>query len=203
MLFRSISGHIIYNEYSDNKILKYSWKYSIMLGVLGVLGGIASSSAIQHRIGSIFASRGDSSNSFRFNVYLSTFKMAMDNWLIGIGTGNKTFRLTYGLYMVTGYDALSAYNILLEIFTEMGLFGLFAFVWIFAISFIKSIKAVISSIPIENKIIISSCILAITGMLVHGMFDTIWFRPQVNMIFWLSVSILAVITHKGYRNEEA
>lgn len=201
-VFAAISGHIIYNDYKENKILKGLWKYSLIFGFLSILGFIAVSPAIQHRISSIFASRDDSSNSFRFNVYLSAFKMGIDNWLTGIGIGNKTFRLTYGLYMTTGYDALSAYNIMLEIFVEMGILGLFAFMWLFTLAFIKSIKSIISSISIENKIIISTCIIAITGMLVHGMFDTIWFRPQINVIFWLLIAVLAVTTHKGIKNEE-
>lgn len=200
-VFAAISGHIIYNDYKHNKILKALWKYSLISGILGIIALIAVSPALQHRIFSIFASRDDSSNSFRFNVYASSLKMGIDNWLTGIGIGNKTFRLTYGLYMTTGYDALSAYNIMLEIFAEMGILGLFAFIWIFALSYIKSIKNIVSSIAVENKIIISTCIIAITGMLTHGMFDTIWFRPQVNVIFWLTVAILAVTTHKGTANE--
>jgi len=42
-----------------------------------------------------------------------------DNFLIGIGTGNTTFRLVYGLYMVTGFDALGAYNIYLDAYLDI------------------------------------------------------------------------------------
>ena len=76
---------------------------------------------------SIFAMRNDSSNSFRFNVYNSAIQMFKDNWLLGIGVGNKNFREIYGLYMKTGFDALSAYNIYLEIAVESGIFALIAF----------------------------------------------------------------------------
>lgn len=201
IVFTAVSGHIIFHDYKENKILKYAWKYSLIAGILAILGIIASSSALQHRISSIFAYREDSSNSFRFNVYSSTLKMAFDNWLIGIGTGNKTFRLMYGIYMITGYDALSAYNIFLEIFTETGIFGLLSYIWMFVLSFIKSIKTVISSVCIETKIIVSVCIIGISGMMMHGMFDTIWFRPQINVIFWMLIAILAVVTHKGFKYE--
>jgi hypothetical protein len=44
--------------------------------------------------------------------------MFKDNWLLGIGVGNQNFREIYGLYMKTGFDALSAYNIYLETAVE-------------------------------------------------------------------------------------
>ena len=53
--------------------------------------------------------------------------MFKDNWLLGIGVGNKNFREIYGLYMKTGFDALSAYNIYLETAVESGIFALIAF----------------------------------------------------------------------------
>lgn len=84
-------------------------------------------SALRLRFLSIFAMRNDSSNSFRFNVYHSAVQMFKDNWLLGIGVGNKNFREIYGLYMKTGFDALSAYNIYLETAVESGIFALIAF----------------------------------------------------------------------------
>lgn len=84
-------------------------------------------SSLRARVLSIFAMRQDSSNSFRFNVYHSSVEMFKDNWLLGIGVGNQNFREIYGLYMKTGFDALSAYNIFLEIAVESGIFALIAF----------------------------------------------------------------------------
>ena len=88
--------------------------------VLAVSLIVMSVSSLRARIYSIFAMRGDSSNSFRFNVYHSCINMFKDNWLLGIGCGNQNFREVYGLYMKTGFDALSAYNIYLEIAVEIG-----------------------------------------------------------------------------------
>ena len=59
--------------------------------------------SILKRLLSIFVLREDSSTSFRMNVYNSSISMFKDNWLMGIGTGNKTFREIYGLYMVYHY----------------------------------------------------------------------------------------------------
>jgi len=201
LLFILISGHLIWHEYSHIKWLKKLWISCIILGIAGVLCLIAITPSLQHRVLSIFALRGDSSNSYRLNVYTSCLKMVHDNWLTGIGTGNTTFRLIYGLYMVTGFDALGAYCVPLEIFVETGIFGLLAFLWILVLSAIKSVKYIYSKSLVENKIIVSSCFIGISGIMAHGMVDTIWCRPQVNLIFWLLVAILAVVTSKNYSKE--
>lgn len=193
IVFTLISGHIIWHDY-DKKWLKNIWKGAIIAAIAGVIALIAFSPAIQHRIASIFAYRDDSSNSYRFNVYISTIKMFLDNWLIGIGTGNATFRLTYGLYMLTGYDALGAYNIFLEIAAESGIFCLLSFLWLIIMSFIKGIKTILFKNSLENKIIVSACLIAIAGMMTHGMVDTIWYRPQVSILFWMIIAILGSIT---------
>jgi len=84
----------------------------------------------EQRIISIFVGREHSSNSFRLNVWHSCFSMFKDNWLIGIGVGNQAFRLAYGLYMRSGFDALAAYSVPLEIAVEGGIFALLSFAMI-------------------------------------------------------------------------
>ena len=190
-LLIGISGHIIWNDYSDKKWLKKIWLGIVAGGIIAVILAIIASPSLQHRIASIFAARADSSNSFRINVWISSFKMFLDNWLIGIGTGNTVFRLTYGMYMTTGFDALGAYCVPLEIAAESGIFALLAFAWIIFMVVIKSIKIIISNTTIEQKIIISTCLIGITGMMLHGMVDTIFYRPQVNIIFWMLIAIFA------------
>ena len=186
-----ISGHIIWNDYGDKKWLKNLWLGIVVGGIIAVILAIIASPSLQHRIASIFAARADSSNSFRINVWISSFKMFLDNWFIGIGTGNTVFRLTYGMYMTTGFDALGAYCVPLEIAAESGIFALLAFAWIIFMVVIKSIKTIISNTNIEQKIIISACLIGIVGMMLHGMVDTIFYRPQVNIIFWMLIAIFA------------
>lgn len=202
-VFIAISGHIISTDLKEFKLLKQVWSGCIALGAIGVTAMVLISPAIQHRIGSIFILRGDSSNSYRFNVYASTLKMFVDNWFIGIGTGNTTFRLMYGLYMVTGFDALGAYNIFLEIAAESGIFALLAFLWILIAGLIRAIKVIINNNSMNSKIIASSCIIGVTGMMIHGFFDTVWYRPQINIIFWLTIAILAVVVSGKFEEEKA
>ena len=101
----------------------------IIFGIfcLGAILFVVSSPAILHRLESIFTFRGDSSNSYRVNVYMASIKMFLDNKFLGIGVGNKNFREVYGLYMKTGFDALGAYSVPLEIAVESGIFALISF----------------------------------------------------------------------------
>ena len=146
--------------------------------------------SLRLRFLSIFAMRGDSSNSFRFNVYHSSLEMFKDNWLLGIGVGNKNFREIYGLYMKTGFDALSAYNIYLETAVESGIFALIAFIGFLLKLFYDAIKYILNSTNYLNVIIIASCLIAISSALFHGLVDTIYFRPQLQFIFWTFVAII-------------
>lgn len=197
-VFVLISGHIISYEYKHIKWLKKLWLAGIILAIAAVIAAVLISPALQHRVLSIFALRDDSSNSYRMNVYAACAKIFKDNWLIGIGTGNTTFRLIYGLYMITGFDALGAYCVPLETAVESGIFGLLIFGWLIILSFIRGAKYIIKDNLLENKILASSCIIGITGLMIHGMVDTVWYRPQINLIFWMSIAILGVITSKSH-----
>ncbi|HSA06978.1 MAG TPA: O-antigen ligase family protein [Candidatus Gastranaerophilales bacterium] len=204
--FVLISGHIIWQDFKEKLWLKKLWLYLVIVGVFSFIALILCSPALQHRILSIFAFREDSSNSFRLNVYISSFKMFMDNWFIGIGPGNEVFRLIYGLYMKTSYDALAAYNIFLEIAVESGIIALFAFSWLILLVFIKSIAVIISKdVVLQTKILVSSCLIGVIGLMTHGFVDTIFFRPQLQVIFWLLIAVLAANITKernklGYTN---
>jgi putative inorganic carbon (HCO3(-)) transporter len=151
-------------------------------------------SALRHRFISIFAMRNDSSNSFRFNVYHSALQMFKDNWLLGIGVGNKNFREIYGLYMKTGFDALSAYNIYLETAVESGVFALIAFLGFIVTMSKKAIQIILTSKEHEKIIFVSVSILAIWAVLFHGLVDTIYFRPQLQFLFWTYVAIISTLT---------
>lgn len=150
-------------------------------------------SSIKARIFSIFAMRNDTSNSFRFNVYNSCIEMFKDNWLLGIGIGNQNFREIYGLYMKTGFDALSAYNIYLEIAVESGIFALISFICFVFSSLINAVKYIMYKNNIKVIYLIIS-VVSISGILVHGFVDTVFFRPQIQFVFLIMLGIIRVIT---------
>ena len=179
---------------------KYLWQNykTIYLSIVGGVVGLATMaillvSSLRARVLSIFAMRQDSSNSFRFNVYHSSVDMFKDNWLLGIGVGNQNFREIYGLYMKTGFDALSAYNIFLEIAVESGVFALIAFVG-FLITLVKnSVKFILTSADTKSVIFVATALISICAVCIHGLVDTVFFRPQIQFVFWTMVAIARAI----------
>lgn len=179
------------------KFLKPVYKkiFLFFCSIAGLLTAlfILSKASLRARILSIFAMRSDSSNSFRFNVYNSCIEMFKDNWLLGIGVGNQNFREIYGLYMKTGFDALSAYNIYLETAVESGIFALLTFLGFISIHITKAIKYIFKRNN-SNAIYLSIAVISLFGILVHGFVDTVFFRPQIQFTFWIMIGIIRVIT---------
>ena len=187
-LFTIILGTLIYNF---DKIKRY---IPLIIGA-GIVF-ITLNHGILKRLMSIFIMRGDSSTSFRFNVYHSAWQMFSDNPIFGIGVGNKVFREIYGLYMLSGFDALSCYCVFLEIAVESGIFALIAYLAFLASLIFDSVKKLTAK-NIEDKsktekIIIFSALIAIIAVMVHGLFDTVYFRPQIQFLFWTMAAVLNV-----------
>ncbi|MBO5947598.1 O-antigen ligase family protein [bacterium] len=176
----------------NNDFYKKWWKKVVLTGAGIATFLIISTPSILKRILSIFLLRGDSSTSFRMNVYNSSIEMFLDNPLLGIGLGNTTFREIYGYYMMSGFDALSAYSIYLETAVETGILGLLAFLSFLFLLLKPSVKIVLSDVDVKKKFLVSCCLLSLIGVMVHGLFDTVFYRPQVQTLFWFMVAILNV-----------
>jgi len=174
--------------------LKKLWRVtllgSVLLGAIAIFGV----PSLRHRVESIFAMREDSSTSFRLNVYQSAWRMFTDNWLLGIGPGNNTFKLVYGLYMVPGYTALSAYSVPLEIAVEQGVLGLLVFALLIATLAFRAFWVLDGPSTTDRKLLVLLLASGIAGSLVYGLFDTIWYRPAVNLPFWFMVAGFTLLT---------
>ncbi len=163
---------------------------------------IASNDVLQSRIMSIFIGRADSSNNFRINVWISVVNMIKDYPFFGIGPGNEAFSKVYPLYMSPKYSALSAYSIFLETAVEIGLVGLSVFVWLIftilnqGIQIIKQFKNNNNS----HGIWLIASISAIASLSIQGLFDTVWYRPQVNTLWWFLIALIAS-QHELYKKE--
>ena len=171
--------------------IKKRYKNIALSSIIGIMAFSIFNPAISKRFSSIFALRADSSISFRLNVYESVIQMIKDNFFLGIGVGNQNFREIYGLYMKTGFDALGAYCVPLEITVESGIFALIAFCCIILFSLLKSLKICKSdNYSTQSKILALAVFLMILAVMGHGLFDTIWFRPQVQILFWTYIAML-------------
>lgn len=145
------------------------------------------------RIATIFLLRDYSSNNYRINVWLSCLTMLKDNWLIGIGPGNSTFLMAYGLYMMSGFHALAAYNIFLELAIETGIIGSLIFILIFLTALLKSYCL----FKEKGSILALGIFISLISLLAQGMVDTTFFRPQVSLPFWFLLASIGKLESKS------
>ncbi|NEO32499.1 MAG: putative bicarbonate transporter, IctB family [Symploca sp. SIO3C6] len=171
------------------------WAMPILLGNCAavVIIAVIFVEPVRDRVSSIFAGRSDSSNNFRINVWSAVLDMIRDRPILGIGPGNNAFNKVYPLYQRPKYTALSAYSIFLETIVETGFIGFACFLWLLTVTFNQGVKQLsrLRSIANPQGFWLIGAIAAIAGMLAHGLVDTVWYRPQVNTLWWLMVGIIA------------
>ena len=193
-----VLNYYVKRVYGGFSQIKKRYK-NLILGVSAfAVAAIALTPSISRRFVSIFHFRGDSSISFRMNVYEAAFDMFQDNPFLGIGLGNVNFREIYGLYMKTGFDALGSYCVPLEVAVESGIFALIFFLLFIGYAIYKAFKIFLDNkTTINAKIVMFSIILTICATMAHGLFDTVWYRPQLQIIFWTNIAILNVCILKN------
>ncbi|BAW95396.1 putative bicarbonate transporter, ICT family protein [[Synechococcus] sp. NIES-970] len=191
-----VGGLMLYAWYGDRLSPFWrKWLLPICFGVGGalILIAILGVDSIRLRLLSIFSWRGDSSNNFRINVWFAVLRMIGDRPFLGIGPGNNAFNAIYPQYMESRFSALSAYSIFLETAVEVGLVGLTAFCWLLLNTFSQALQS-LQQFRLERKIEglwLVGAIAAMAGLLVQGLFDTVWYRPQISTLWWLMVGIVA------------
>jgi putative inorganic carbon (HCO3(-)) transporter len=151
--------------------------------------------SLRVRLLSLVAGREDSSNNFRINVWMAALHMVQDRPWIGIGPGNSAFNLIYPLYQQPKFNALSAYSIPLELAVEGGIPGLLAglgLLW-------SSLRCGLGQLRREHPQALPAlaAVAAITGLVVQGLTDTIFFRPEVQITGWFCLATLATLPVGG------
>jgi putative inorganic carbon (hco3(-)) transporter len=172
-----------------------TWSLPIVLGgLIGLLVlAVIFIEPVRQRVFSIFADRKDSSNNFRRNVWDAVFEMIRDRPIFGIGPGHNSFNKVYPLYQRPRYTALSAYSILFEVTVETGFVGLACFLWLIIVTFNTALLQMqrLRQLRSREGFWLIGAIAILLGMLAHGTVDTVWYRPEVNTLWWLIVALIA------------
>lgn len=171
------------------------WALPIVLATIATLLGLAivAIDPLRDRVGTMFSGRNDSSNNFRINVWMAVIEMVKDRPVLGIGPGNDAFNRVYPRYQQAGYSALSAYSVVLEILVETGFVGLSCFLWLLVVTLTQGWVQMqrLRQVASREGFWLMAAIATMIGMLGHGMFDTVWYRPQVSTLWWLMLAIVA------------
>ena len=90
-------------------------------------------------------------------------------------------------------DCLSSYNIFLETAVESGIFALITFLGFIIVMVKDGIKVILKSENLTDIIFVSTAVISICAMMIHGLVDTVFFRPQIQFIFWAMAAIVSAI----------
>lgn len=162
-------------------------------GAAVVVLAVVTLDPLRDRVMTIFAGRSDSSNNFRINVWAAVVEMIKDRPILGIGPGNDAFNAVYPFYQRPRFTALSAYSIFLETLVEAGILGLAAFLWLMVVTVGQGWRRLqqLRETQAREAYWLMAALATQAGMLVHGLVDTIWYRPQVSTLWWLMLAIVA------------
>ncbi len=172
-----------------------TWSLPILLGSISLvlLLAVLLVEPLRDRVFSMFAGRDDSSNNFRMNVWAAVIEMIRDRPILGIGSGHDAFNKIYPLYQRPRFNALSAYSILLEVTVETGFIGLACFIWLLIVTFNQAVLQLrrLRQLGSREGFWLIGALATLLGILAHGTVDTVWYRPEVNTLWWLMVALIA------------
>ncbi len=130
----------------------------------------------------------DTSSSYRLSIWLGTINMLRDYWVSGIGIGSEAFNRIYPFYAYSGTQAQHSHNLYLQILSEMGYLGLISFLLIIFLFYKQMLTAYFKTNNKFISIFLISICASISGYLLQGMFDNVWYNYRVFLIFWILIS---------------
>lgn len=154
--------------------------------------------SIYYVVGKISLDSGG--NMVRKEIYTYSTEILKSNYLFGIGLGSfqdKIAQLSLGNQSFQLYGlpyALHPHNLFLAVWLYLGLAGIIMFIFGLFVFFYRGLKK-----RSPDQVLILG---AMTAILVHGLFDTTYFKNDLSAIFWLTVALLYIYTNdkRPYQN---
>jgi putative inorganic carbon (HCO3(-)) transporter len=170
------------------------WALPAVIGsaLVGVIIALLVVEPLRLRVLSMFAGRNDTSNNYRINVWTAVLGMIHDFPILGIGPGNVAFNRVYPLYQLGDYSALGAYSVPLELTVEAGLLGSLTYFWMVIVLAVHGWRRWLQALPTRDPrgLWVAGGMAACLGMMAHGLVDTVWYRPQLQMLWWVGVALI-------------
>lgn len=166
-------------------VLGVLWEPKLLVAtavLVALLPMVASDQVIQRA--SSIGSLEDSSNTFRLSIWAAVLAMIRAYWLTGIGLGTTAFNQVYPHFMLAGTPAIHSHNLYLQLALELGLPGLTAFLWLLLAVLRRSFQA-LPQLSRRDQGVLAALLAALTGFLLHGAVDNVWYSPKLTLLFWL------------------
>lgn len=154
------------------------WTVFLLFGGAALI--LMAPDAILTRLLSAFSLQ-DTSNLYRVNIWIGVLDMLRKYWVLGVGAGAEAFAKGYQDFMLAAARAAHAHNVPLQIFAELGIFGLIAALWALLAALRR--PYVVGG-DRRSSYILAAVPCALTGLLVHGLVDYVWYNPKILFAFW-------------------
>jgi len=145
---------------------------------------------VQTQIQKVF-SRTDTSTDVRVVMWQGTWRLIMHHPITGAGLGG--FPVLYNQYRDASHVELfpNPDSLYLTLWSEMGLYGIAAFLWIFVLWIRGSIRALRRNQYGSIQWLVGLATLgAVTAFLIHGIVDTPYFKNDLAVLFWILFALV-------------
>ena len=135
----------------------------------------------------------DSSYSTRIEIWQTIAPILKDYWLTGLGLGNETLlrvSKNYYSFIAKGSIPSHSHNLYLQIWVEIGIFGITSFLAFILTTVKKSIKSIVHPGDEGIKNVLIAGLASLAGLLANGMIEYVWFDRRVMLFFWAAVGII-------------
>jgi len=158
---------------------------------------------ILNRALSIF-NTSDTAISSRFPVYQAAIDYIRLHPIVGCGLGVEALREAVAdLQLFKGYDRfVHCHNIYLQVWCEMGIVALIAFVGGIVWSIKTGIRAMAKA-GIQCRMAIIGASAGVLGVMVSGMADFPWSYPRVMLVFWFVCALILAAARLALREQGA
>lgn len=139
-----------------------------------------------------------SSYNSRLMIWQSALEIGKNNWLSGIGPGNfQKYYLDYQIRFSEPYLEWAVpepHNIFLAFWLETGICGFLGFLALLAWFLKRGLLLLKSNLPNrENFLLVAVLFSVMVYTVIHGLFDTTYWKNDLAIIFWLNLGLLAAI----------
>jgi putative inorganic carbon (HCO3(-)) transporter len=124
----------------------------------------------------------DSSSLYRIEIWKAAINMFMENPISGHGPGTTWYYLSSGSDKLYKY-ILHSHNIYLQVAAEMGILGVFAFIYLLISKINDGIRLLKEKTSEEEACLLQGFIACTAGIAIHGLIDAVIFVPALSLIF--------------------
>lgn len=144
---------------------------------------------------------GQSSSHARLQIWKTSLLMIKEKYLTGIGLG--MFEKRYMEFAKQLFEnpfeqyTLHAHNVFLHFWINTGIVGVIGFV----VLIVKFFKQTITAFKQQRNILLGSVMATMVALLVHGLFDTSYWKNDLSVLFW-TVLAFGIILSRNINNGE-